>query len=75
MAGLLVLLEGPVLGEPVDLWLWKKRGINPLIPSLRTINWRAGLMTGRQAETIPADISMAVQPTVGASVYVGSRVL
>jgi hypothetical protein len=27
-----------------------------------------GLSVGRQAETMAADISMAVQPTVGASV-------
>jgi hypothetical protein len=32
----------------------------------------AGNMVGRHAETMPADTSMAVQPTVGARVYDGS---
>lgn len=34
----------------------------------------SGNMVGKHADTIPADISMAVQPTVGASVYDGSLV-
>lgn len=33
---------------------------------------KAGTRVGRQAEMIPADISIAVHPTVGASVYEGS---
>lgn len=32
----------------------------------------SGNMVGKHADTIPADISMAVQPTVGARVYDGS---
>lgn len=31
-----------------------------------------GRKVGKQADMMPADISMTVQPTVGASVYVGS---
>jgi hypothetical protein len=49
-----------MLEKPVDARLRKRLGIDPLMPSLRTINWRAGFMVGRQAEMIPADISTAV---------------
>jgi hypothetical protein len=40
----------------------------PFIPSMRAMKRRAGRRVGRLAEMIPADISMAVQPTVGARV-------
>jgi len=39
-----------------------------LIPTIRRKMFSAGNMVGRQAETIPAAISIAVQPTVGARV-------
>lgn len=37
---------------------------DPVMPILRAVERHAGRMVGRQADTIPADISMAVQPTV-----------
>lgn len=46
-----------------------------LMPHLRPKYCREGRMVGRQAEIMPADTSMAVQPTVGARVYVGSWLL
>jgi hypothetical protein len=39
-----------------------------LIPTTRRNTFSAGSMVGRQAETMPAAISIAVQPTVGARV-------
>lgn len=41
---------------------------SPLSPILRKKKWRAGRRVGRLADTMPADISIAVQATVGASV-------
>jgi len=53
--------------------------IRPVIetfkPILRAIRCIAGRIVGRQAEMMPADISIAVHPTTGASVYVGSDAL
>ena len=45
------------------------------MPMLRKTKDMTGPMVGRQAETIPADISMAVQPTVGVREYVGSSLV
>jgi hypothetical protein len=39
-----------------------------LIPSVRRKTFNAGSIVGRFAEMMPAAISMAVHPTVGASV-------
>lgn len=65
------LLDKPLLEALAD----PSVGDGALIPNFLPINWKAGPMVGRQAETIPADISIAVQPTVWASVYVGSVAL
>lgn len=48
--------------------LLKRASTLPLIPSMRAMKRSAGRRVGRLAEMIPADISMAVQPTVGARV-------
>ena len=45
-----------------------------LRPIARKQSCTTGRRTGRQAEIRPADISIDVQPTVGARVYVGSCV-
>lgn len=42
-------------------------------PHDRARSRKMGSKVGRQADMIPADNSMAVQPTVGANVYVGSE--
>lgn len=51
------------------------RDINFPNPILRPMSLKAGTRVGRLAETMPADISMAVHPTVGANVYEGSNAL
>jgi len=51
-------LEEPVRDVPFLL----------LMPSVRRNTFNAGNMVGRFAEMIPAAISMAVHPTVGARV-------
>lgn len=52
-------LLGESLRSVVDLFLI------PMYPNRRFIT---GNIVGRQAETMPADISIAVQPTVGVRV-------
>jgi len=53
-------LERNGLEEPVPFLL--------LMPSMRRNTFNAGSMVGRFAEMMPAAISMAVHPTVGARV-------
>jgi hypothetical protein len=52
--------------RPVRLLLVPSR--ERLMPRVRKNRDMTGPRVGRQAETMPADISMAVQPTVGARV-------
>lgn len=49
---------------PVAL-AWRVPRMERLMPRLRKRKDMTGPRVGRQAETMPADISMAVQPTVG----------
>lgn len=49
------------------------RTVDREYPHDRAMSRKMGSRVGRQADMIPADSSMAVQPTVGANVYVGSE--
>lgn len=55
--------------KPVDVPLRSRLGMTPWSPRWRAINCSAGRSVGRHADVMPAEISMAVQPTVGAKVY------
>ncbi|TLD07194.1 hypothetical protein PgNI_11037 [Pyricularia grisea] len=68
---------GPVPDPMLSGWDWSDASpcelpkVLRLIPHLRAKYCREGRNVGRQAEMMPADISMAVQPTVGAKVRDG----